>query len=709
VSEEAQPAGPRKPVVGLQIKLPCATRDELKERHGTELAKGTLFVRTRSPKPVSTLIRFDVRLNDATSVLRGVALVRESLTDSARPGMLLQLKGVDVESQELLKELGVTVPVATLRPVAERPFPLMKPAPVEASPPPPIEATIPLPEIAPHLPGISARGEPTPTVIMPPVHATPLNPVVGIDLGTTNTAVAWMHNGKPMVLSSREGYNTVPSVFAVDERERTLIGHPAKGQLLKNPRNTVYGAKRLIGRAFHSEARQQIQERLPYTIVEGSRGECAVQVAGRTFTLQDISSRILKEVREIAHEHLGQDVTRAVITVPAYYSDGQRQAVREAGALAGMTVEQIVSEPTAAAVAFGHGRALQQRVLVYDLGGGTFDVSVLELHGNNIYEVISTGGDTFLGGVDFDLRILGILLSKFEARIGREFDGDAALTQRFLDATEKAKIALSEVRSQKLVIPFVDVGGGRLIDFETEISRAEIEQATADLIDRTMKVTAEVLAAKQLKPTDIDEVLLVGGQSRMPLVRERLKAYFGKDPNKSVHPDEAVALGAALLAHSIETEATDSAVLIDVLPMSIGIGVSGGKFRRVIERNTTLPHTRTHVLSTTKDDQTELELLIFQGESDRALDNQFLGSVTIDGLPKAPRGAVKVDVTFRLSREALLTLTVKQGDAEVERPLILATRENEDQLREKLDETPKTPTPKGGVFSRFKRWFGGQA
>jgi molecular chaperone DnaK len=723
-NEEQSPAA-RPPVIGLQIKLPCASRTELHSRHGAELAQGSLFVRTRAPKPVGTQVRFDIRLADGESVLRGVASVKDStsvIENAERPGMLLHLRGLESASQDMLRELGISLRIPTLRPAPGRKAIPFAPKPPEPAPPPVTEKTAELPvspspqiTTAEAVTGIEAKEEakatepPPAPLIAPPARRFPeirTSPVIGIDLGTTNSAAAWMHGGKPMIIPSREGYNTVPSVFAVDDGGRLLVGHPAKGQLLKNPRNTVYGAKRLIGRAFHSELIPRLQERLPYTIVEGSKGEAAVSVGGRVFTLQEISSFILKEVRAVARDFLGQDVTRAVITVPAYYSDVQRQAVREAGALAGLIVEQIVSEPTSAAVAFGHGRSLQQRVLVYDLGGGTFDVSVLELHGNNIYEVVSTGGDTFLGGVDFDLRLLTLLIEKFEAQHGPNFNDDGAVVQRFLDAAERTKMALSEARSHKVLLPFVALGNDRFVEFDATVTRAEFEQVTADLVDRTMAVTAEVLASRQLRPTDINEVLLVGGQSRMPIIRERLRAYFGKEPNKAIHPDEAVALGAAVLANAVETEATNAAVLVDVLPMSIGVGLPGGRFKRVIERNTPLPHTRSHTISTTKDDQTSIDLLVFQGEHDRALENQYLGSIRVDELPKAPRGSAKVDITFRLSREAVLSISAREESSGREETLVLAARETADQLREKLSDETAPAARKPGVFGTLRRWFG---
>ncbi len=533
-------------------------------------------------------------------------------------------------------------------------------------------------------------------------------PVVGIDLGTTNSCVAWAHHGKPVVIPSREGYNVVPSVVAVNDQGRLLVGQSAKGQLLTNPANTVYGAKRLVGRPFHSPVVSGLKEHFSYPIVEGPKGEAAVSLGGKTYTLQTISAFVLKELREVARGKLGQDVHRAVITVPAYYNEHQREAVREAGEIAGLHVERILNEPTAAALAFGYGKNLEKRLFVYDLGGGTFDASVLELHGGSIYEVVSTGGDTFLGGVDFDLELLEVLKEKFAQQNGVPFEGDRVALQRMLDAAERAKAGLSEAETQHVRVPFVAMRGERALNLDVTVTRQELQKATEHLVDRTLKVTNEVLAAKGLKPTDIDEVLLVGGQSRMPLVRDKVRAFFGKDPHHGVHPDEAVALGAALLAQTIATDTVDGVVLIDVLPMSIGVGLPGGRFKRIVERNTALPFTRTHTLQTTHDQQTTLEVHVFQGESESALENELLGSVRLSGLPKAARGAVKVDLTFRLSREALLTIVTREEATGSERRLELATQDTPEKVRQRL-QALAPGAAKVGLWGRLRRWLGGRA
>jgi molecular chaperone DnaK len=536
--------------------------------------------------------------------------------------------------------------------------------------------------------------------------------VIGIDLGTTNSCAAAMKEGKPFVIPSREGYNTVPSIVALTDKGKLIVGHPAKSQLLINPRNTIAGAKRLIGRAFSSAAVQDMTGRFAYDIIEGKQGEAAVKLGGQVVSLQQISSLVLAEVKSLAEAHLEMEVTRAVITVPAHYNDNQRQAVREAGALAGLRVERIVNEPTAAALAFGHGRDLHQRVLVYDLGGGTFDASVLDLNAN-MYEVVSTGGDTFLGGVDFDKVIVDHLLASFKERHGMDFPGDRVALQRVTDAAERAKIALSEQLEVQVKVPFVAMIGEKGYDLECNLTRSELVLLTNHLIDRTLKVIEDVLAARNLNTKQIDEVLLVGGQSRMPLVRERIRTFFGREPSKAVHPDEAVALGAALLAASVDSTAIDGVVLIDVLPMSIGVGLPGGRFKKIVERNTSLPHKRSYSIATSKDDQEELEIAIFQGESESAQDNEYLGTLNVPHLRKGPRGSVAYNVLFALSPEALLTVSAEEHGTGRTVSATFSTKATPDEIREQLsiEVTPVPPMLEpqaaagSGVRGLFQRFF----
>jgi molecular chaperone DnaK len=496
--------------------------------------------------------------------------------------------------------------------------------------------------------GLAAGPQPSPR---------PSRAIVGIDLGTTNSCAAVVRNGKPYVIPSREGYNTVPSIVAVNSRHQVVVGHLARAQLLSNPKDTVHGAKRLIGRPFESKQVRQMRQAFAYDVVEGEDGLAAVELAGHRLSLEQVSALILKEVKEVAQNHLGEEVNRAVITVPAYYNERQREAVRRAGALAGLRVERIVNEPTAAALAYAYGRSLRQRVLVYDLGGGTFDASVLELQ-DNVYEVISTAGDTFLGGVDFDARIVARLLERYVEATRRPFDGDGVALSRLVEAAERAKCALSERREFHIQLPFLAMKDGEPVTLDVVLTRDEIVKLVEPLVERTLAVCREALQAKGLSPSDLDEVILVGGQSRMPLVHERVRAFFGRQPSRAVHPDEAVAIGAALLANALDK--AEGVVLIDVLPLTIGMASPQGKVRAIFERNTPLPSRKQVGLATTRDGQTEFELTLVQGEAPMALDCEYLGTLRLDGLPSGPRGMVKIAVGFELGAECLLTVTARE-------------------------------------------------
>ncbi len=561
----------------------------------------------------------------------------------------------------------------------------------------------------PRPPGSGAPPGPPPTLSSAPTAATPpsapafelpteepkrTGPVIGIDLGTTNSCAAFVRQNKPGVLPSREGHNTVPSIIAFNTRGRLVVGHPAKGQMLTNPRQTVYGAKRLLGRPFESPVVQEIRDRFAYEIAAGDHGEAAVRLGDRVYSLQQLSALILREVREVAQNQLGQPISRAVITGPAYYNDNQRQAVREAGRLAGLHVERILNEPTAAALAYGFGRKLRQRVLVYDLGGGTFDASVLELK-DTVYEVISTGGDTFLGGIDFDHSIVEYLLEQFRQAQGFSFQGDRVALQRVQDAAERAKCALSERSEVRVHVAFLMMQEGKPVDLDVKLTREKLVELTAGLVDRTLQVCAEVLDAKGLGPKDIDEVILVGGQSRSPLVHEKISWFFGKQPTKNVHPDEAVALGAALLAHSIGGQATEGVQLIDVLPMSIGVGLPGGRFKPVLERNVPLPVAKRYEIATQREDQRELELIILQGGSERAVDNEYLGTLKVSGLPPGPRGTVKVTVTFEVNNECILKVSAREETSGAEAMSIFGTRDTPKDVRSKLGLPAPTPAAPG--------------
>ncbi|WP_224244643.1 TIGR02266 family protein [Hyalangium gracile] len=522
-----------------------------------------------------------------------------------------------------------------------------------------------------------------PTVFLPaPTPVAGTGPIIGIDLGTTNSCVAIMSGGRPTVLRSKEGYNTIPSVISLNAQNKLLVSHRAKSQLVMRPTQTIYGAKRLVGRPYESAVVKQVRERFHYEIVPDTLGRAAVRLGDHVLSLEEVQGLILKECKEMAEQHLGNKVERAVVTVPAYYSEPQREAVRKAGALAGLKVERILNEPTSAALAYGLNRELNKRVLVYDLGGGTFDATVLRIE-KNVFEVLATGGDVFLGGIDFDNAIVDFLLERFQQLENVAFQGDGVALSRMSDAAEKAKIALSERNHYEIHIPMLVMDDmGRPRDLRFTMTRADLERICAGIVERTLDVVRDVLLDGRLKPSDIDDIILVGGQARMPLVREKIKALFGKSAHSSVNADEAVALGAAL--YSTALEKVSSVVLIDVLPMTIGLAMPGGAFQRVIERNTPLPAQRSFAVSTARDDEEVLELSIFQGEDNHISANEYLGTVRLEGLPPGPKGSVRVAVTIKLDAECVLFVEAREYTTRKTVRATLATRYTPDQLASQL-------------------------
>ncbi|RKH58214.1 TIGR02266 family protein, partial [Corallococcus interemptor] len=545
---------------------------------------------------------------------------------------------------------------------------MLAPAAVPAAPAPP--------------PALDANGQVRPIYLTPPQTLAGTGPVIGIDLGTTNSCVALLSNGRPVVLRSREGYNTIPSVISLSAQNKLLVSHRAKNQLVLRPTHTIYGAKRLVGRPYDSAVVKQVRERFHYEITPDAAGRAAVRLGNDVLSLEEVQGIILRECKEMAETHLNQKVERAVVTVPAYYSEPQREAVRKAGAMAGLKVERILNEPTSAALAYGLNRELNKKVLVYDLGGGTFDATILRIE-KNVFEVLGTGGDIFLGGIDFDNLIVDFLLERFQEKEGIAFNGDGIALSRVGDAAERAKMALSERSTFEVHIPMLMMDdAGRPRDLRVMMSRQDLEKICDPLLNRTIDVVRDVLLDAKLKASEVDDIILVGGMSRMPLVRDKLKGLFGKNAQASVNADEAVALGAALYSGSVDK--VSSVVLIDVLPMTIGVAMPGGGFKRVIERNSPLPTQRSFAISTSQDNEERMELSVFQGEDNHISANEYLGTVRMEGLPRGPKGSVRVAVTLKLDSECVLHVEAREYSTRKEVKATLATRYSPEELQKQL-------------------------
>ncbi len=478
--------------------------------------------------------------------------------------------------------------------------------------------------------------------------------IIGIDLGTTNSCVAVMEGGSPKVINSAEGRNVIPSV--VDPIKR-IVGDVAKRQMVINPKSTIFSVKRLMGRKFSDKSVQYDIKWLPYAIKSGREGMAVVEVDGKTFTPQEISAMILQKIKTDAENHIGEKVNEAVITVPAYFDDSQRQATKQAGEIAGLTVKRILNEPTAAALAYGLDKKHAHTVAVYDLGGGTFDISVLEL-GEGVYEVKATNGDTHLGGDDFDKKILEYLADEFKKENSVDLRKDPQALQRLRDAAEKAKIELSSSLETEINLPFITQGKEGPLHLVHKLTRAKLESIVGDLIDNTIGPVESCLKDAKITKDKIDEIVLVGGMTRMPKVIEKVKEYFGKDPNRTVNPDEVVAIGAAVQAGVLTGEVRD-VVLLDVTPLTLGVETYGGVLTPLITRNTTVPTSKTEVFSTAADNQTSVEINVLQGERPMAADNKSLGRFILDGIPPAPRGIPQVEVTFDIDANGILSVSAK--------------------------------------------------
>jgi molecular chaperone DnaK len=480
--------------------------------------------------------------------------------------------------------------------------------------------------------------------------------IIGIDLGTTNSAFAYMVAGKPEVIANAEGNRTTPSVVAINKNSERLVGQVAQRQRVTNAKNTIYGVKRLIGRKFSDEEVQKDLDIMPYQIVKKGDG-VAVMMGDKEYTPEEVSAMILSKIKADAEAFLGEPVTEAVITVPAYFDDSQRQATKDAGKIAGLEVKRIINEPTAAALAYGLDTKKEEKIAVFDLGGGTFDVSVLEL-GDGVFEVRATNGDTHLGGEDFDNRIVNHFLDVFKQTEGIDLKGDNAAMQRLKDEAEKAKKELSSTTETDINLPFLTADADGPKHFEYKLTRAKLEELVKDLIDRLAEPVEKALKDANLKASDIDEVVLVGGMTRMPAVVEKVKSIFGKDPLKGVNPDEVVAVGAAIQGGVLQGDVKD-VLLLDVTPLSLGIETMGGVTTKLIERNTTIPTSKSQVFSTAADNQPQVEIHVLQGEREMADDNKSLGRFILDGIAPAPRGVPQIEVIFNLDANGILNVTAK--------------------------------------------------
>jgi len=481
--------------------------------------------------------------------------------------------------------------------------------------------------------------------------------VIGIDLGTTNSCVSVVENGQSTVIPNSGGYKTTPSMFGISQDGRRLVGHLAKRQAITNARNTVFAAKRLIGRRFDDPEVQKTIDLSPYEIVRGPNDDPRIKIGGKTFTCPEIAGIVLREMKRVAEEYLSETVHEAVITVPAYFNDTQRQCTKDAGKIAGLEVLRIINEPTAAALSYGMHREGDEKIAVYDLGGGTFDISILELS-DGVIEVLATSGNTFLGGEDFDRRIVHHLIEWFEKTEGMDLRGDAMALQRLKDASEKAKCDLSMRDVVEINLPFIasDSEGPRHLNYE--LTRESLENLVHDVVEGTLKSVEQCCVDAGIQSQDVDQVVLVGGQTRMPLVQKRVTEHFGKRPHKGVNPDEVVGLGAAVQAAAL-LDSDNGMLLLDVTPLSLGIGTYGGHFARLIERNTTVPVTKGHIFTTTRDDQSAVKIRVLQGESDMAAESDLLGEFVLSGIRPAPKGEPEIEVSFDIDANGIVSVSAR--------------------------------------------------
>jgi len=514
--------------------------------------------------------------------------------------------------------------------------------------------------------------------------------VIGIDLGTFNSCVAVVESGTPVVIANRGGYKVTPSMVAVTEGGKRLVGHIAKRQAVTNAENTVFAAKRLIGRKWDTPQVKNAIQTCPFHIVEGPHGDCRIKLRDKVYSIPEISAMVLQEMKMVAEDYLGEEVNRVVVTVPAYFNDNQRQATKDAGAIAGLDVIRIINEPTSAALAYGFGKNIDRTVAVYDLGGGTFDISILEISSSGVFKVISTAGDTFLGGEDFDQRVIDWLVEGFQHEHGIDLRQDRMALQRLKDAAEKAKCELSAVTETEVNLPFIiSSSRNEALHLQRLLTRSTLEELTADLVDRTVQICELTLGEAGLAKDEIEDIILVGGMTRMPKVQERVSKFFQRDPCKGVHPDEVVGLGASIQGAALvdDTHEMDM-VLLDVTPHTLGIMVVGGYFEELIPQNTTVPTSRSKPFTTVRDNQTAVKILVLQGESRRAEDNELLGEFILTGLRRAPAGQVEVEVTFEINADGIVSVHAKDVETGKEQSITVTATSGltEDEINDMMSD-----------------------
>lgn len=509
---------------------------------------------------------------------------------------------------------------------------------------------------------------------------------IGIDLGTTNSVVAVVVGGEPVVIPNQEGQRTTPSVVAFTDKGERLVGQVAKRQSITNPENTIFSIKRLMGRKYNSPEVQEAKKRLPYKIVEAPNGDAHVEIQGKRYSPPEISAMILQKLKQAAEDYLGETVTDAVITVPAYFDDSQRQATKDAGRIAGLNVLRIINEPTAAALAYGLDKKKEEKIAVYDLGGGTFDISILEI-GEGVIEVKATNGDTYLGGDDFDIRVMDWLIEEFKKQEGIDLRKDRMALQRLKEAAERAKIELSSAMETEINLPFITADASGPKHLLMKLSRAKLEQLVDDLIQRSLEPCKKALSDAGLSTSQIDEVILVGGQTRTPKVQKVVQDFFGKEPHKGVNPDEVVAVGAAIQGAILKGEVKE-VLLLDVTPLSLGIETLGGVFTKIIERNTTIPTKKSQIFTTAADNQTAVTIKVYQGEREMAADNKLLGVFELVGIPPAPRGIPQIEVAFDIDANGILHVSAKDLATGKEQSIRITASSglNEEEIKKMIRE-----------------------